>query len=127
MESSDILGVITLVAVFLAGYIYREFKFINDWVKLNTSLQSQLQGVDAQLKEKGVREVRQLNHEIIDGVNYFFTTDGSFAGQGTTLDDAAKHWTQISGPEQLGLFKHVESNEEFYFLNNQCLQLQNEK
>lgn len=115
----------------MAGYIYREIKFIKDWAAAGnklTDLNDQLERVNMQLSEAGIKTIKHLRHEVISGVNYFFTeVDGSFAGQGATLEDAAKHWTLISGPGAIGIFMHTGLNKRYYFVDGTCMEYNGEE
>jgi len=123
----SLLGIIVVCVAFLSGYIYREIKFIKDFMANKSRLSVELMGVNKQLADAGVKTIKYLTHEVIDGVNYFFIeSDGSFAGQGTTLEEAAKHWTEISGPGTLGIFMHNIINKRYYFIDGECMEYSGE-
>lgn len=73
----------------------------------------------------GIKEYRRLNHEIINGIHYFYLADcNMFVAQGTTLEDAAKHFTYNQGNDRLGYWKHVD-DKSYCFINNTCMELNN--
>lgn len=76
-------------------------------------------------KEIEVKECRRLTYEIIDGVQYFYYADNNtFAAQGRTLQDAAKHFTLAQGQDKLGFFKHVDQRG-YCFINSQFMEVSN--
>lgn len=126
----SLLGLIVVAVAFMAGYIYREIKFIKDFAAAGNKLvdlDGQLERVNQQLVDAGVKSVKHLRHEVISGVNYFFIeVDGSFAGQGATLEEAAKHWTLISGKGAIGIFMHTVINKRYYFVDGVCMEYNGE-
>lgn len=126
----SLLGLIVVCVAFMAGYIYREIKFIKDWTATGNKLaelDGQLERVNRQLSDAGIKTIKHLRHEVIGGVNYFFTeADGSFAGQGATLEDAANHWTLINGRGAIGIFMHTIINKRYYFVDGACMEYNSE-
>lgn len=111
---------------FIAGYIYREIKFIMD-VRLIGDLMRDAEKITPDGDDIQVKNINQLRHEIVDGVNYFYTdVGGGFAGQGSSLEDAAVHFTHLHGKDILGWFQHVERGTKYCFINGQCLEYKNE-
>lgn len=126
MEDNGILLLITIAASFGAGYVYRELELLKELDLFKAALKNQLDGVNNGLKDAGVSTVKKITHEIVGSVNYFYDEDGAFTGQGTTLEDAAVHFTLLQGPGNLGIFKHTSTGKDYYFVNNTCMELNRE-
>lgn len=67
-----------------------------------------------------VRDIDDLKVERHHNQYYFFQekTD-QFMGQGTSLDQAARHFTSLRGTDILGCFSL--DNQKYCFINNECL------
>lgn len=112
----DLLVILSVAAAFCAGYIYREIKFIKHLAQSTAIREKAIQDAKDILRGSGIREVVPLEHEILSGVNYFYKSgDGSFAGQGLTLEDAAAHYNLLHGPDKIGWFRHADTGAQYYF------------
>lgn len=127
----EILAALFPIVAFFAGYIYRDFLLVKDLTRVSKQLDETLSN---KIKETApnhpnvtVRDIKKLKHEIHNDVHYFFVEkDDQFICQGPTLIEAAKNYTSAAGKDNLGVFKHLEQNKEYCFVNNECLEFINE-
>lgn len=120
----DIWTIMFIAAAFMSGYIYREIKFIGDITRGRINRERAASEAKAILGAAGIKEVVHLNHEMVAGVHYFYTADGgTFAGQGRSLDEAAKHYALLQGQDKIGWFKHIETSKQYCFTGETCTEL----
>jgi hypothetical protein len=127
-----IIGIMCPIAVFIAGYIYRDILLFRD-------LMDQAKHIDKLLTEEIkkklpnsesiiVRDIRKLKHEMINGIHYFFLEkDDAFACQGKTLTEAAANYALTNGNDILGVFNHLELKKNYCFVESQCLEFTDEQ
>lgn len=127
MDAESLTTFLTLVAVFFLGYIYREIRFMQDLHKLEVAFQKKVQ-LDNAIKAVAIlsKQVVYLNHEVVDDIHYFYCRDdGSFAGQGKTFDDAAKHFAANCGANGMGYFINIIDGKKYCFVENKCVEVGN--
>jgi hypothetical protein len=113
---------------FVAGYLYREMKLIKELIEVNKKLEHEVKKTKEQVLDVGVKDICKLNHEILDGVHYFYLdADSTFVAQGRTLNDAAQHYTVVQGRDIIGWFMHMELNKKYCFVNNECMEFLDEQ
>lgn len=128
MDIIEILSSIMIPIAFFAGYMYREVKLLSQLATAKTAPNVKLQEADNALAELGVKDVKQLKHETIDDLHYFFTENNTtFVGQGKTLEEAAKHYEKLQGKDMLGWFKHNQQEKNYCFVNGKCLEFHHEQ
>lgn len=122
-----ILEILSPVIAFVAGYVYREITLAHQIIKQKHKLQGELNVVNKGLEEAGIKEIMPLRHEIINGVHYFYTVnDNKFVGQGSSLREAAVHYSGVIGSGVLGCFSHTEDGTKYCFVNGECMEYVNE-
>lgn len=125
-----ILSLLPIVA-FYAGYIYRDILLFRDMNRvaenLDKALTTKIKEATPNHPNVTVKDIRKLKHEIHNGTHYFFIEkDDQFVCQGQSLVEAAKNYTLIVGKDNLGVFKHLEQDKEYCFVNSECLEFINE-
>jgi len=122
----DLSVLITFLAGFVGGYVYRETKMIKDLVVMKHNLEREIK---EQLPEgaQQVRDVLKLKLEQHSDIFYFFDekTD-TFVAQGGDLTAAARHFFSLRGPDILGHFTFTD-NKDYCFVNGEVLKYQNER
>jgi hypothetical protein len=60
----------------------------------------------------------ELTHEIVDGVHFlYYAQSRAFASQGTTLDEAAKNYGEITKNQTVGHVPRSSTGAEFFIVN----------
>jgi hypothetical protein len=87
-------------------------------MKMVSKLQLQ-EGVDIDSEAANMTgKMRQLRHEELDGVHYFYyEDDNGFACQGKTLEEAAQHFKASTKGEIMAFFKMSNRDEEYVFID----------
>lgn len=122
MDIEALFTIVCLAVMFWIGYIYREVQFYKELHAIKLNFQNT---ADEIYKPKhGIKEIKFLKHEIVDGIHYFYgADDGVFAGQGATLEDAAKHFNVNHGKNKMGYFEHTIHGKRYYFVDCQCVEV----
>lgn len=122
-----ILEILVPITAFIAGYVYCQITLAHQIFKQKHKLKKEMQAVDKGLEEAGIKEIVPLRHEIINGIHYFYTVDDNkFVGQGSSLHEAASHYTRVIGGGILGCFSHIEHGKKYCFVNGQCMEYSGE-
>lgn len=127
----DIVLLILPFIAFYSGYLYRDIQLIKDMQdvakNLDETLSNKIKETAPNHPNVTVRDIKKLKHEIHNEVHYFFIEkDDQFICQGQSLVEAAKNYTKAVGRDNLGVFKHLEQNKEYCFVNSECLEFINE-
>ena len=62
----------------------------------------------------------ELEHYVINGINYFYNSAGQFMGQGETLDAAAEHYRHMAGKNTVAFFTHTVDGTTHCFVAGTC-------
>jgi hypothetical protein len=109
----DLISILAIAVLgFCAGYIYSHMQTIRELDKII--------GAAKRPDDIEFPEPITLQHNIINGVNYFYTEGGKFVGQGATLDEAAAHYMGLNGNKTIALFKHSEFGLTYCFIDGVC-------
>ena len=116
----DFSEIIIVVGSFIAGYLYREFILVKDLLKISKNFEKNFV-VGPTPDSPPTTEIQRLRYETVDGVNYWYNeSDNTFVCQGSTFEEAAKHWTLTQGPVAIGFFIDKKTDTVLCFANNSC-------
>lgn len=115
MDNYLVYCLLTAAIGFFAGYIYSQWRIFTEFGRLVDEFTS-----NPTTKTPEYPQPLQLQHTIIDGVHYFYTSDGKFVGQGDTLDVAAKHYSELAPRNTVGFFTHSELGLSYCFIDGSC-------
>ena len=118
----DFGDLILLIIGGIAGYVYREIILFKDLVKITKHLNKKLHEEHVMENKISIREIKNLKHEIVNEIHYFYSADAKFVCQGSTLENAAKNFTMICGKDNSGCFTHFQLNKKMYFINDECVE-----
>lgn len=115
------IDIITMLVTFaVVAYFNIKFssKIRDEVIKSVERTPSKIEGVT--LDPLVVKEINELIVERHHDQYYFFMekTD-QFVGQGSSLEQAARHFTLLRGSDILGSFSV--NNQKYCFINNECL------
>lgn len=113
----DIFWVLLICAAyFVAGYLYAIRK-------LQKEAQNIMQGIiDRQERKEAIQRIAlALNHEVIDGVHYFYKhNDNTFVCQGTSLEEAAVAYSARE-TQKMGVFRHSSDKQLYAFFDGKVV------
>lgn len=103
---------------FVIGYIYKQLTDFQQKI-----IMQKLQEKKPDADTLGIKSYKQLKHEIVGDVHYFYLAeDDTFVAQGRSLEEAAKHFTYNQGEDNLGYWKHSD-NKDYCFVNSEYMEL----
>ena len=115
---SDVIWIVLLcLAYFFAGFFYANRRIAR-------AAEEIIKNMSAQQKQAFQVEERVgviLNHEIIDGVHYFYRqSDNTFMCQGNSLETAADAY-QKREFKHVGIFKNSLDNKLYFFIDGKVI------
>ena len=100
---------------FGAGYLYSHWRLYTEFDRmLSTIKNSQV------ATASNIPATVELEHYMINGINYFYTSAGQFMGQGETLDAAAEHYRYMAGKNTIAFFTHAVDGTTHCFVAGTC-------
>lgn len=104
-------------AYFVGGYLYAIRKMRKQAEDLIRSVLEKQQGAES----LETRTAIVLNHEIINGMHYFYKVDDhAFVCQGSSLQEAAAAYSKRESTH-VGIFKNSTDSKMYYFIDGKVI------
>ena len=113
----DIIWIVLLcIAYFVAGYAFA-------FRRMHKQAEKIMQGIlNAQERKETIQRIAlALNHEVIDGVHYFYKhNDNTFMCQGSSLEEAAVAYSSRE-TQKMGVFRNSGDQQLYAFFDGKVI------
>ncbi len=121
LDVTIILFIGSIMAAFIAGIRYAEYRFIKRMLDMMTpdeldELDELAEKIKADLSSKGIKDVKvhqvdaedvvEVKHERIDGKHFFYEDGDKFLCQGASFEEVSRTLAELIGTKKVGVINH---------------------